>query len=308
IAAALVSPSQLQLHLPASLIRINVFAELVPPLVIFVLLAARAAPRASVIAVLALLLGQRMIEDGGIYPTLPQRAFYPVIPTMAAVPAGSAEPFRVAGAHFDFIPDSAAVYGFEDVRGYEAMTNARLVATYPLWCAAQPVSFNVIGIIDKPFLSFLNIRYLFAPPDTVPMPPWKRVLRDKGGQLFENTEVLPRAFVPQRIRYEPSSTPILEQMYKATNFADMAWIEAREYPPHQISNGPGTVTTRRARLGFDMDAAMDGDGWIVISQTAWKGWRAYVDGHRVEMKYANHAFLGLFVAAGRHHIRLIYLP
>src|SRR5262249_46997316 len=33
IAAALVSPSQLQLHLPASLIRINVFAELVPLLV-----------------------------------------------------------------------------------------------------------------------------------------------------------------------------------------------------------------------------------------------------------------------------------
>jgi len=88
----------------------------------------------------------------------------------------------------------------------------------------------------------------------------------------------------------------------------MAWIEAREYPPHQIANGPGQVTTRRARLGFDMDAQMDGDGWIVISQTAWKGWRAYVDGRRVEMKYANHAFLGLFVAAGRHHIRLSYLP
>jgi uncharacterized membrane protein YfhO len=110
------------------------------------------------------------------------------------------------------------------------------------------------------------------------------------------------------VRYEPSSTPILEQMLKATDFADMAWIEAPEYPPHQITNGPGRVTTRRARLGYDLDAAMDGDGWIVISQTAWKGWRAYVDGKRVEMKFANHAFLGLFVTAGRHHIRLIYLP
>jgi hypothetical protein len=170
------------------------------------------------------------------------------------------------------------------------------------------VSFNAIGVLDKPFLSFLNIRYLFAPPDTLPPHPWKLVLQDKGGKLYENTEVLPRAFVPPRIRYEPSSTPILEQMFKAASFADMAWIEAPEYPPHQISNGPGQVTTRRARLGFDLDAAMDGDGWIVVSQTAWKGWRAYVDGKRVEMKYANHAFLGLFVPKGRHHIRLIYLP
>src|SRR5205814_2194095 len=132
--------------------------------------------------------------------------------------------------------------------------------------------------------------------------------QDKGGKLLENTQVLPRAFVPPRIRYEPSSTPILAQMYSATDFAGKAWIEVREYPPHEIANGPGTVTMRRAKLGFDMDAAMEADGRIVISQTAWKGWRAYLDGRRVEMKYANHAFLGLFVPAGRHHVRLIYLP
>jgi hypothetical protein len=308
IAATIVSPSQLQLHLPVSLIRINVLAELVPLGVIFVLLAARTAPRDALLITFALLLGQRMIEDGGIYPTLPQSVFYPQIPTIAAVPKQNGEPFRIAGAHFSLIPDTAALYGLEDVRGYEAMTNARLAATYPAWCAPQPVSFNAIGELHKPFLSFLNVKYLFAPPTTLPPHQWKLITEDKGGKLFENLEVLPRAFVPPRIRYEPSSTPILQQMYKATDFAGMAWIEAREYPSHQISNGPGRVTMRRAKLGFDMDAAMDADGWIVISQTAWKGWRAYVDGRRVEMKYANHAFLGLFVTAGRHHIRLIYMP
>jgi hypothetical protein len=308
IASAIVSPSQLQLHLPARLIRINVLAELVPLLAIFVLIAGRAAPRVALLTTFALLLGQRVVEDGGIYPTLPQSVFYPEIPTIAAVPKHGTAPFRMAAAHFSLIPDTAALYGMEDVRGYEAMTNARLVATYPLWSTPQAVSFNIIGQLQKPFLSFLNIRYLFAPPDINPVPPWKQIAQDKGGKLFENTEVLPRAFVPPHIRYEPSSTPILAQMYKATDFANKAWIEAREYPPHEISNGPGTVTLRRAKLGFDMDAAMDGDGWVVISQTAWTGWRAYLDGRRVEMKYANHAFLGLFVPAGRHHVRLIYLP
>src|SRR5205814_585423 len=86
IAAMLVSPSQLQLHLPASLIRINVLAELVPLLALFVLLAGRAAPRTALLIPLVMLLGQRVIEDGGIYPTLPQSVFYPRIPTIAAVP------------------------------------------------------------------------------------------------------------------------------------------------------------------------------------------------------------------------------
>jgi len=309
IAAAIVSPGQLKLGLPANLIRVNVLAELVPLLAIFVLLVwARTPTGPRILAILGLLLVQRVIEDGGIYPSLPQRVFYPEIPTIRAVPKESAEPFRIAGAHYALIPDTAALYGMEDVRGYEAMTNARLAATYPAWCVGQPVSFNAIGDLAKPFLSFLNIRYVVAPPDTLPSHPWKLVAQDKGGKLFENVEVLPRAFVPPRIRYEPSSTPILAGMYKATDFAGMAWIEAREYPPHEIANGPGRVTTRRAKLGLEMDAAMDGDGWIVISQTAWKGWRAYIDGRRVETKYANHAFLGLFVPAGRHRIRLIYLP
>ena len=98
-------------------------------------------------------------------------------------------------------------------------------------------------------------------------------------------------------------------MFKATTSRDMAWIEAPEYPPHEIANGPGHGDHCAARgSDFDLDAAMDGDGWIVISQTAWKGWRAYVDGKRVETQYANHAFLGVFVPRGRHHVRLIYLP
>src|SRR5205085_6905379 len=52
VAAAIASPRQImQLHLPASLIRINVFAELVPLLVMFILLVARVAPKHALAAV-----------------------------------------------------------------------------------------------------------------------------------------------------------------------------------------------------------------------------------------------------------------
>jgi uncharacterized membrane protein YfhO len=39
-----------------------------------------------------------------------------------------------------------------------------------------------------------------------------------------------------------------------------------------------------------------------------EGWRAYVDGRRVETQFANHAFLGVHVPQGKHHVRLVYLP
>ena len=57
-----------------------------------------------------------------------------------------------------------------------------------------------------------------------------------------------------------------------------------------------------------IDAVMENDGWVVASQSAWKGWRAYIDGHRVQTRFANHAFLGVFVSKGRHVVKLQYLP
>ena len=97
-------------------------------------------------------------------------------------------------------------------------------------------------------------------------------------------------------------------MALATDFSDLAWIEVPEGTPHEIANGPGTLTLHRDGFGLSIDAVMAADGWVVASQSAWKGWRAYLDGRRVQMRFANHAFLGVFVPRGRHHVKLQYLP
>ena len=256
---------------------------------------------------IALLLLERLLEVGSLYPTLPARAFYPVVPTLAAIPR-TGEPFRIAALYYHFVPDSAAFYGLEDVRGYSAMNNERLAATIPLWSTQQPVSFNLIEAPPKPFLSFLNVRYLLTSLDQTLPPQWKLIAQDRGGKLFENTAFVPRAFVPPLIHYQSSAGNVLLEMTTATDFANQAWIESAAYAPHDTANGPGRVAIRRAKLGLKLDAQMEHAGWIVISETAWRGWRAYVDNRRVQLHYANHAFLGVYVPAGHHRVRLIYLP
>jgi uncharacterized membrane protein YfhO len=95
-----------------------------------------------------------------------------------------------------------------------------------------------------------------------------------------------------------------------TDFAERAVITVPEYKPHNIANGPGSLTVKRIghARGYEIDAKMDGDGWIIISDTAWPGWRAYVDGKRVETRFANHAFIGVFVTTGNHHLRVVFEP
>ncbi|HEX7153140.1 MAG TPA: YfhO family protein [Thermoanaerobaculia bacterium] len=281
-------------------------AELLPLLIVAGLFVVR--PRHALLAIFALVLLQRAVVDGTMYPAFPRKAFYPRVPLIRAMQNLGDAPYRVVGKDFCLIPDAAAMYGLEDARGYEAMTFARLVETYGLWSMPQHVWFNRVDQLSRPFISFLNIRYAVASSETPVPDGWRLVQTDRKSSVFENQRVLPRAFVPRHVRYRNENSDVLREMADATDFADMGWIYTKHYGPHEIKNGPGTVTVRRDGLAFDLDARMERDGWVVISETAWKGWRAYIDGNRAPILYANHAFLGVHVPKGNHRVRLVYRP
>jgi hypothetical protein len=305
-ASAFVLRSQLKAGVRESVIALNVLAELLPLAIIAALLALRV--RGTLVAIVALLLLQRAIEDGSIYPAVPARAFYPRLPVIAAMPQ-SDEPYRMLARYWGLVPDSAALYELEEARGYEAMTFERLAQTFPLWSQPQPVSFNRVDDITRPFLDALNVRYAIQSKETEAAPGWKLVRDDRESSLYENTHVLPRAFVPKRIRVRNSTTAVLDEMHDARDFSDTAWIEVREMQPKEFANGSGTLTIRKRGMNaFAIDATMQQNGWIVLSESAWRGWRAYIDGRRVETRFADNALLGIHVPAGTHHVDVIYLP
>jgi hypothetical protein len=308
IGAAALRDDEVRAGTDPSLIVVGTLAELIPLVILAALLVLRVQSRFALPVVLALILVQRVIEDGGIYPVLPEKQFYPEIPILRHMQDDPATPFRMIGLWYALVPDTSAVYGLEDARGYEAMTFHRLRETYPLWSEAQPVSFNIVKEKARPFLSFLNVKYAIGSLDAQPDADWKLVVEDRQSRLFENTRVAPRAFVPSRIHYRPSDGDVLLGMKLAKNFTDAAWILVPQYPAHEIANGPGMLTIRRQGLAYEIDAAMEGDGWVVISDSKWPGWRAYIDGKRVETHYANHAFIGVFVPKGKHHLRVVFVP
>jgi xanthosine utilization system XapX-like protein len=270
--------------------------------------ASRRTPKAAFAWLLPLLLAAlaagRVARDGGRVPALPPAAAYPPVALYAPM-ASVREPFRIVGTDVALVPNTATMYGLEDVRGYAAMTLRRYTETYPLWCQQKSAGFNRVGDLTRPMLSMMNVRFAIARNDE-PIPDgWRLVTIDRGSALLENTRVLPRAFVPRRVRI--GSTAELEEMAQESDFAERAWLTIADRP-HERINGPGNVRVRPRRYGYDLDASMASAGWVVISQAAWKGWRAYVDGRRVEIQIANHAFLSVYVPEGRHQIRFIYRP
>jgi hypothetical protein len=246
-------------------------------------------------------------SDGGLYHSFDASVAYPPIPILEPT-RRIREPFRITGHGLSFVPGTSALYELEDVRGYEAMTFNPYVDTYRLWATHQPVWFNRVDDLEKPFLDFLNVRFAITWDREPPRAGWREVARQRGSVLLENDEVIPRAFVPRHVRLGVTEPDTVDEMEKETDFRERAWIRA-DLKREERANGPGAIADLHPqKLGYAFTAEMQQPGWVVISIPDWKGWRAYIDDRRVEMQTANYAFLSVHVPEGRHRVRLTYWP
>jgi hypothetical protein len=251
-------------------------------------------------ALLALILLQRTISDGSLIPSNDSQIAYPPIALFRPLQS-IREPFRIAGIGPSLFPNTATMYGLEDARVMTAMTLTAFDDTFPLWCRHGGFGFNQIDDLTRPMLSMLNIRFAVVPKDEAIPNGWRDVTTDHASRLIENEHVLPRAFIPRNLRIGVAND--IEDMSAATDFGEMAWLDLPG-TPRDIPNGSGTIVINPNSL----DVTMANDGYIVISDAAWNGWRAYLDGRRTKIVRANHAFLGVFVPKGRHTVRMVYLP
>lgn len=285
-------------------VRANAIREVAPLLLAFASLIAFRTSRAAAAALLGLLLLQRVIEIGGYIPAVDRRAFFPPIAGFENL-RRDGEPYRIVGQGPLFAPNIAANYGLEDVRGYQAMTFARLAETFPLWSIPQPVWSNRVDDLTAPMLSMMNVRFALALPESPIPPSWRLVGRYPGYQLLENSRVLPRAFVPRVVH--TGKNDVIRDMRACSDFGAEAWIEMPGATT-DVANGTGSVHVRTDGSRLLLHASMQSPGWIVISETAWKGWRATSGRDPIKLHFADRAFLGMYIPAGDHDIVLSYHP
>jgi hypothetical protein len=230
------------------------------------------------------------------------------------------------------------VYGLESAGGYDSVSVWRMVhllwlndhgAPYPHDKLKDDLAAGVLRRLDGPLVDLLNVRWAIA--SRAPGPRWIERFRPRPGEpplarhertwdgqlgVYENPQALPRAFVV----YQATVVPPVEG--ETARGRDVALARAllaidprttvllEEAPDPAPSGRPLPLTPARvveaARDRVVVEAEAAEPGVLVLSETAYPGWRATVDGVERPLLTADYALRGVALAPGRHRVEFTF--
>lgn len=128
----------------------------------------------------------------------------PRLPIVEALRAHApAEPFRVAGLDWAFLPNAAARYGLQDVRGSDPMELESYAAWFRRFSVREPGT-DVARVVDAnaPQLDRLGVRFLIAQPSVALGGKWRAIYHGADGVLFANGQAQPLFPGAEEVREE----------------------------------------------------------------------------------------------------------
>ena len=161
--------------------------------------------------------------------------------------------------------------------------------------------------VDATLWGLLNVRYLVTDhQQREPGPGWNLVgqLREDGPLLFENEELLPRAFVVYETVVEDDPLQL-----RTIDVARQALVE-RPIPELVGSTGQpvaATVISESPRR-VEIQASTSQPGLLVLSDAFYPGWTATINGNPAEIHLVDLALRGVLLPSGDHTIVFQYQP
>jgi hypothetical protein len=166
--------------------------------------------------------------------------------------------------------------------------------------------------LDSPIVDLLNVRYIVTRGEDLPrlaaIPKFRHIASLPGNELFENTSVYPRFFLVHQTRAVASlqeardlilqrrvdlrQTAIVDQPMELASAGGSDEVKTLKYEPNAIE-----ISTHTSRGGL-----------LVLSETYYPGWRAWLDDRPTQIYSTDIALRGVIIPAGVHSVRMEFRP
>lgn len=222
-------------------------------------------------------------------------------------------------------PNTAAVFGISDLQGFSPVVLDYYASLVGLIeddiCGVRAVrNLTEVSSLDSKLLDMLNVKYILTRPtgvdelvrrdaidDTI------ELVFDGDMKIYQNKDALPRVF------------PVTEFVVLRTKEEILAELASEEFEPSRIvileeepqirhlSVGPPSERSRADILEYGpnrvlAEAEMSEDGFLVLGDVYYNGWKALVDGEVSHIYKANYALRAVQLKQGRHVVEFLFEP
>jgi len=263
-------------------------------------------PRAMPWLIVALAVVQGLAFARGTLHDVARGEVFPETHTTASLRVEQADG-RVLGGPGVLVYNTALVHGLRALDGYDALDVASFdgYRAYAMHAGTNPLlDWNVSGIdLDSPAFRLLGVRAL-ALAQPLEHPDWELVLEAETW-VYRARNPLPRAFCVSRIVPREDVLADLDAFDPA---AAAFLAEGRDWVPASPFTAAEVTDVEFAYDEVRMQVTLDGDGLLVLTEQAFPGWRASVDGEAAEVWTVDSLFRGVALTAGEHEVVFRYWP
>jgi len=198
-------------------------------------------------------------------------------------------------------PDLALLAGLYDVGGIDN----------PLLIADVARYYNGLGGRSTALYDFLGVRYVLGSKEVVL--DWDKFslafAEDPQVNVYRNEGALPRAFVVCRAIVAASHEDAWERIHQA-GFDPARSVVLEGGQPLDVQSGePTSVQVVRYETdALEIAVDSDAEGYLVLSDPFYPGWRAELDGEPATILRANYAFRAVRIPPGVHRLTMTFRP
>lgn len=281
----------------------------------------------TIIILILLILIFELFRFGWKFNTFSQSQFlYPQTPITDYLSRYSNT--RINGG--DVMPENMWIpYGLSSYAGYDAV--------YPLVSAkfisltnsndpnATPASrYGTISNLNSPLFDLTGSKYLLALKRTAGgivdekgeiaynynLPQFKNVFEDKSVVVLENLNSLPNAFFVLNVLSLPEDQILIKLADKNISLKTQAFVSDSPFQFTSLGDSEKEVpqVNRISNSQVSIRTSNSQDGFLVLTDTFYPGWKAYIDGNETQIFRTNFSFRGVQVPKGIHQVNFVYRP